>query len=113
MTTLYINKCIFRDCLQVNIRSCLRSLIVPMTWSMNMYSSKESKEVRKGISLRMSNVDRRSTVPKFDDLTKLKFGNSAVFPDWSLKKIRMLEILIIMFSDFLVNVLVKINLLHY
>ena len=61
----------------------------------------------------MSNEDGRSTVPKFDDLTKLENGNSALFPDWSLKRIRLLEILIIMFSDFLVDLLVKINLLHY
>ena len=48
---------------------------------MNVYSSKESKEVRKGISLRMSNVDRRSTIPKFDDLLLLEIGNSAKFPN--------------------------------
>ena len=28
----------------------------------------------------MSNVDRRSTVPKFDDLTILVDGDSALFP---------------------------------
>ena len=91
MTTLYINECIFRDCLQVNIRSRLRSLMVPMTWSMNVYLSKESKEVRKGISLRMSNVDRRSTVPKFHDLMLLEIGDCALFPDWSQEIICLLE----------------------
>ena len=48
---------------------------------MVVYSLKESKEVRKGMSLRMSNVDRRSTVPKFDELTLLEFGDCALFPD--------------------------------
>ena len=61
----------------------------------------------------MSNVDRRSTVPKFDDLTLLENGDSALFPDWSLENLRQLKILLILFSDFLVDVLVKINLLHY
>ena len=55
--------------------------MVPMTWSMNMYSSKESKEVRRDISLRKSNVDNRSTVPKFDDQTLLEFGECILFPD--------------------------------
>ena len=58
---------------------------------MVVYSSKESKEVRKGISLRMSNVDRRSIVPKFDGLTLLKIGDYALFPDWSQKIMRLLE----------------------
>ena len=48
---------------------------------MVVYSLKESKEVRKGMSLRMSNVDKRSTVPKFDDLALLEIGDSALFPD--------------------------------
>ena len=62
----------------------------------------------------MPNVDRRSTVPKFDDLTLLENENSVFFPDWSLEKIRLLEkIPIKLFSDFLVDVLVKINLLNY
>ena len=39
-----------------------------------------SKEVRKGRSLRMSNLDRRSIVPKFDDMTILVNGESALFP---------------------------------
>ena len=43
---------------------------------------KNPKEVTRGISLRMSNVDRRSTVPRFDDLTLLEIGDSALFPDW-------------------------------
>ena len=66
---------------------------------MNMYSSKEFKKVRKGISLKMSNVDKRSTIPKFDDLAKLENGKSAVFPNWSLKRNTSIEILIIIFSD--------------
>ena len=49
---------------------------------MDVCSSKESKDVRKGILLRMSNVDRRSTVPRFDDLTQLENGNNTLFPDW-------------------------------
>ena len=66
-----------------------------------MYSSKESKEVRKGISLRMSNVDRRSTVPKFDDLTLLEIGDCALFPDWKSGYNTSAGILIIIiFSDF-------------
>ena len=31
----------------------------------------------------MSNVDRSSTVPTFDDLTLLETGDSALFPDQS------------------------------
>ena len=34
---------------------------------------------------------KRSTVPKFDDLTLLENGNSALFPDWSLEKTRLME----------------------
>ena len=38
----------------------------------------------------MSNVDRRSTVPKFDDLTKVENENNVLFPNWSLEKICLL-----------------------
>ena len=60
----------------------------------------------------MSNVDRRSTVPKFDDLTLLENGDSALFPLES-GEFTSAGISEILFSDFLVDVLVKINLLHY
>ena len=93
----YLNECIFRDWLQINIRSWLRSLMVPMTWSMNMYSSKESKEVRKGILLRMSNIDMRSIVPKFDDLTLLEIGDCALFPDWCQEIKRVLEFWLLLY----------------
>ncbi|XP_057532931.1 uncharacterized protein LOC130810823 [Amaranthus tricolor] len=56
--------------------------------SNNIVHVKGSNKVRNGISLRMSNVDRRSTVPKFDDLTLLKNGDSTLFPDWYLEKLR-------------------------
>ena len=91
----------FRDCLQVNIQSWLRSLMVPMIWSMNMYSWKESKEVRRDISLRMSNVDRRSTIPQ------VWWSNAAGI--WRLYTVPRLEsednapagiLIIIIFSDF-------------
>ena len=47
-----------------------------MTWFMNYVYVKYIQ----GRSLRMSNVDRRSTVPKFDNLTILVDGDSALFP---------------------------------
>ena len=65
-----------------------------------MYLSKESKEVRRSISLRMSNVDRRSTVPKFDVITLLEFGNCILFPDRSQNNTSAEIMIIIMFSIF-------------
>ena len=61
----------------------------------------------------MSNVDRMSTIPKFDDLMLLENADSALFPDWSLENLRQRKFLFILFFDFLVDVLVKINLLHH
>ena len=42
---------------------------------------KDPKDVRRSISLSMSNVDRRSIVPKFNVPTKLKIGDNTLSLD--------------------------------
>ena len=62
----------------------------------------------------MSNVDKSSTVPKFDDLMLLVNGDSALFPRLESREFTSAgKFCFIYFQIFLVDVLVKINLLHY